>query len=124
MSFIGIRLLVRYIRFSSQRRVHSCVLTTLPENLRKNGENSVNEDTDFGTGPPNGGLTDEDVRMAPLAFIPVFMGPTEVGHWALLLIADRTEYYQGIFDSLPGFDKKMFHNAKSLLELCGFSDCK
>jgi hypothetical protein len=43
----------------------------------------VNEDTDFGTGLPNGGLTDEDVRTAPLAFIPVFMAPTEVGHWAL-----------------------------------------
>jgi hypothetical protein len=74
---------------------------------------------------PNSGLTDEDVRTAPLAFIPVFMGTAEVRHWwALLVIADRTEYEQGIFDSLPGFDKKMFHNAKSLLELCDFSDCK
>jgi hypothetical protein len=33
-------------------------------NLRKNGGNSVNEDTDFGTLLPNGGLTDEDVRTA------------------------------------------------------------
>jgi hypothetical protein len=52
----------------------------------------VNEDTDFGTVLPNSGLTDEDVRTAPLAFIPVFMGPTEVGHLALVVIADRTEY--------------------------------
>jgi Ulp1 family protease len=54
------------------------------------------------------------------------MGPIQGGYWALLVI-DRTEYKQGIvvyFDSLPGFDKKMFDKAKSLLELCGFSGCK
>jgi hypothetical protein len=49
---------------------------------------------------PNDPSTDEDVRKAPLVFIPVFHGPVQGGHWALLVI-DRTEYEPGIFNRIP-----------------------
>jgi hypothetical protein len=62
------------------RRVYSCVLTTLRDNLRRNGGNYFNEDTDFGLVLPGSGCTYEDVRTAALVFIPVFMGATEGGH--------------------------------------------
>jgi hypothetical protein len=104
------------------RRVHSTVLVELLRRRRENGEQSL-EHFDFGSLLPDGGCNDEDVRTAQLVFIPVFCGPIEAGHWALLVI-DRTKYKPGVavyFDSLPAYNPDMYGQARSVLQLCGLS---
>jgi len=53
-----------------------------------------------------------------LIFIPVFIGPTEAGHWTLLVI-DRTRegnYLAVFFDSLPSFSKGVYQHLQEILQ--------
>ena len=72
---------------------------------------------------PGSECNNEYVRTATLVSIPLFHGPIDGGHWALLAI-DRTEYKPGIavyFDSLPACYPQMYDQAQSILQLCGLS---